>query len=458
MAKEYYFLSLAPIDYALSGIIIILLMIYGLIIQSQKKESLIHYSYFAKGLFVKIFGGVAFGMVYLYYYKGGDTIDYYSGATCMKNLFYYNPERFFELMIFKITPEKYFSYFNNHTYWPPYHLITKTENFNVIRIASVLAILTGGNFLTSTILMSFFSYFGIWRLYNLFVQLFPDLYKQFAWALFYTPSFFFWGSGIMKDTISIFSISLVIVYAHRIFMERSGSFSTIMWMILFSLLLLRIKPYLFLALMPGLIIWFTFERVQRIRIWFFRIMALPLALSIMVMLMLVVYIRSSTNLGYYSADRVLNQASIIQQDLLREDAYGKNNFNIGTFEPTIPGILKKAPAAINAGLFRPYIWEARSPVVLISGLENLALLLFTLYSLAKLRFRLFTEPFCNPILSFCLIFSILIAFIIGLTTANFGALVRYKIQMLPFFIIFFMILNHIVIKKKQANIQPQYFH
>lgn len=458
MIKEYYFLTLAPIDYTLSGIVIILLMIYGMIVQSQKKDSLIYYSFYAKGLFVKILGGVIFSLIYLYYYKGGDTIDYYSGAICMKNLFYYNPTRYFELMFFKMTPEKYFSYFNNITYWPPYHLINKTENFNVIRISSVLAILTGGNFLTSTVLFAFTSYLAVWQLYKLFVSIFPVLYKQFAWGLFFTPSYFFWGSGILKDTVAVFCICMIIVYAYKIFQLKRIKLFTITWLILLSLLLLRIKPYLLLALIPGLIIWFTFDWVKSIRIWIFRVLALPVAIVSVGIIMGLVYLKSSSGLGNYSAEMALKHASVIQQDLVRVEAYGSNRFDIGTFEPTLSGVLKKAPAAINAGLFRPYIWESKSFVMLFSGLENLFLLLFTIYSFIKLRFRLFTEPFNNPILSFCFIFSILIAFIVGLTTANFGALVRYRMQILPFFIIFFIILNHIVIQKNAADYKPQYFH
>ncbi|MCZ2444643.1 MAG: hypothetical protein LC101_12815, partial [Flavobacteriales bacterium] len=195
-----------------------------------------------------------------------------------------------------------------------------------------------------------------------------------------------------------------------------------------------------------------------IRIWIFRVLALPVAIVSVGIIMGLVYLKSSSGLGNYSAEMALKHASVIQQDLVRVEAYGSNRFDIGTFEPTLSGVLKKAPAAINAGLFRPYIWESKSFVMLFSGLENLFLLLFTIYSFIKLRFRLFTEPFNNPILSFCFIFSILIAFIVGLTTANFGALVRYRMQILPFFIIFFIILNHIVIQKNAADYKPQYFH
>ena len=59
---------------------------------------------------------------------------------------------------------------------------------------------------------------------------------------------------------------------------------------------------------------------------------------------------------YASFESMLETASIIQDDL-RKEYYGGNRFDIGTFDPTIQGIIGKAPQTITAGLFRPFIWE-----------------------------------------------------------------------------------------------------
>jgi hypothetical protein len=40
----------------------------------------------------------------------------------------------------------------------------------------------------------------------------------------------------------------------------------------------------------------------------------------------------------------------------------------------------------------------------------------------------------KPILLFCFAFAISFAFAVGISTYNFGSLVRYKIPMMPFFI------------------------
>ncbi|MDD4748076.1 MAG: hypothetical protein PHW19_12435, partial [Salinivirgaceae bacterium] len=71
--------------------------------------------------------------------------------------------------------------------------------------------------------------------------------------------------------------------------------------------------------------------------------------------------------------------------------------------------------------------------MLLSGLENLALLLLTLYVFIRIGFRrLFRELGENPFLIFCFVFSISMALGVGLSTSNFGALVRFKIPLIPF--------------------------
>lgn len=70
----------------------------------------------------------------------------------------------------------------------------------------------------------------------------------------------------------------------------------------------------------------------------------------------------------------------------------------------------------------------------LSVIENTFLLLLTL-SIFVLRNQLKTlQNISNsPFLIFCLSFSVFLAFAIGPTTSNFGALVRFKIPLIPFF-------------------------
>jgi len=54
-------------------------------------------------------------------------------------------------------------------------------------------------------------------------------------------------------------------------------------------------------------------------------------------------------------------------------------------------------------------------------------------------FKSFKIIFSDPVLIFCFVFSILFAGIVGMTTTNFGALVRYKIPCLAFYLMMIFI-------------------
>ena len=137
---------------------------------------------------------------------------------------------------------------------------------------------------------------------------------------------------------------------------------------------------------------------------------------------------------YGDVDTAIQQAQVIQDDLLREDQYGENNYDIGQIDGSIGGLISVAPVAIFTALFRPLFWEVGSPTMVLSVIENTIMIIFTIVILLrtspiKLLRILLNEPF----LLYCFIFSILFAFGVGIAGTNFGALVRYKTPLVPFF-------------------------
>ena len=83
--------------------------------------------------------------------------------------------------------------------------------------------------------------------------------------------------------------------------------------------------------------------------------------------------------------------------------------------------------------------------MIMSGLENLFLLGLTLVVIFRVGiFKIISVVRNEPFVSFALLFSIFFAFSIGFSTPNFGALVRYKIPIIPFFVpLLFILKSHI---------------
>ena len=291
------------------------------------------------------------------------------------------------------------------------------------------------SFLATTLLLAYVSFLGLWKLYQVFIEQFPELQKQFAIAIFFVPSVFFWGSGLLKDTYTLSALGFVTYGVYKFLIRKERKLKYLLILVLASLVLILIKPYIFFAITPGSLIWLFFDKFASIKNPILKTLALPVLIGTMATLIIFTMQFLGEYLGEYNLDNVLDKAVKTQQDLIRGEQYGSNYYNIGEFDASFTGLISKVPAALNMALFRPYIWDANNPVMYLSGLENLFVLAFSVFILLKVRITtLLRSLFSHPLLIFSFLFALFFAFSVGLTTANYGALVRLKIPGIPFYI------------------------
>ena len=403
------------------------------------------YRFFIPGLVIKLIGGICVVLIYNFYYNGGDTTTYYTDGVIMINLLFDRPSHFFDVLFTGVDSEtEYYYFFDRFTGYPQYTLDKGT--FFVVRLTCLLVLISFKSLMVTTILLAWLSYFGIWKLYQVFVTEFPEIDKELAIAVLFIPSVFFWGSGLLKDTITLCAIGFFIYSFYKAFIKRESLLKHGITIFLSAYVILTIKPYIFFALLPGALLWVGGSVVEKVQGSFVKFIVTPILLSASLGAGYLMLDSLGDKLGNYRLDTVLERAVIVQQDLKADYYYG-NSFDIGDFEATIPSILSKAPAAINAALFRPYLWEANNVVMMLSALENLAMLLLTVYLIFKVRIIKFIKLiFSHNLLVFSLVFSLFFAFSVGLATSNFGSLVRYKIPLMPFYVASLFIIRHYDIK------------
>ena len=435
---DIFDLLLAPIYFG-----IILIIAIGIKNRNIKKKP--YYKYYIPGILCKMIGGVSLCLVYTFYYTvGGDVSNYFLSARTFVNvLLDLNFSLFFEMLNF---------YSNNihqsGLYDKDYGAIFfhNSDHYALFTVALCIpfCLLACKSFIATTLLVAFVSFMGLWKLYEVFVDQFPALQKQFAISIFFIPSVFFWGSGLLKDTFTLSSLGFLTYAVYRFLIKKERKMKYLLLLIFSSLIIVLIKPYIFFAIVPGSLIWIFFNRFTKIQSPVLKTLALPLLLIIMASFIVTSMQFMGEYLGEYSLDNVLTKAVKTQQDLVRGEQYGSNYYNIGEFDASFMGLVSKIPAALNMALFRPYVWDAGNPVMFLSGLENLFVLLFSLFILFKVKLSiLFKSLFSHPLLIFSFLFALFFAFSVGLTTANYGALVRLKIPGIPFYLSSLYILFHL---------------
>jgi hypothetical protein len=430
---------------------IYLLVIFLLAGINKKRKIAAHpeYKFFIPGLIAKIVGGVSLCLIYVFYYGGGDTINYHQSASVLINLLGKDPFDFFEIMFREPNFDRY-TYFDNATGWPVYWTRDKYAFF-VVKLIIPVVLIACKSFIASTILLAWIAYFGMWKLFRIFYNEFPKIGKELAIAILFIPSVIFWGSGLLKDTITLSLVGWFTFSLYSLMTRKPHFITLLLILVVSSTIILLIKPYIFFALMPGTLIWWLKNRLKSIRNGFLRWMATPVLITITAAIGYFILNEMSGRLGVYSLDNVMERAVVVQQDL-KKDYYGGNTFDIGDYNPTFSSMLLKAPAAINAALFRPYIWESKNPVMLISGMENLLILLFSIYLVIKLRFfGIFFFIRENSLLFFSVLFSLFFAFSVGISVSNFGTLVRLKIPCIPFYVASLAVLKYYYDERRSMN-------
>lgn len=394
---------------------------------------------FVIGLAIKLLGGFLFAIIHNYYYHGGDTFAYYNNISTIYNIFNEQPTQ-----AFKIVFDNYHELpLNAYLKVRDIHMLQADNSFMVIKIGFLCSLLCFNNFWLITLLFSVISFIGTWAMYRIFYTLYPNLKKQIAASLFFLPSIFFWSAGLLKDPIAFSSLGLLLYSLYYAFIQKKQ-----IWLHLFIIfatmyIINTVKGYILAAFIPPAMYWVFmhyFKRISDIRLKFVTLT--------------VAFICTATFITLQANTLIALQQAFIQKFIdmaigfqswhtFLAETRGQSGYSLGTIDFTPIGVLSKMPAAINVALFRPYPHEARSAIILLSALESSSFLIFTLYVILKKGFfNTLSIILSNPFVFFCLFFALFFAFAVGFTSYNFGALVRYKIPCLPFYLIGFFIILH----------------
>jgi hypothetical protein len=446
------------LDIILTPIYLGVIYFVSKLIQSRNIEARPEYKYYLKAITLKILGGIGLVAVYTLYYPNGDTTNYFHDGVVINRLLFKNASSGLHVLFNGANRENFYL-FDSDTGYPTYFRDNATAF--VSQIVAVLAFLGCRSLIPTTLLMAWISFIGIWHLYRIFLDEFPTLSKEMAIAFFYIPSVLFWGSGLMKDTISLSALGYFTFAFYQLFIRRKRILINLIMIFICVKILLIVKAYIFFGVLPGAMIWMVSSYLSKVKLRFIRFIIGPIFFLITVLGAYAVLYSMGDSLGKFSVDQILDRAVITQRDL-KSDHYQGNSFDIGDFDSTLPSILSVSHKALFAGLFRPFILEARNLLMFISSIENLLLLIFTLSLLIKLRIvGFFKYLYVNSLLTFSLIFSIFFSLSVGLSTSNFGSMVRYKIPGLPFYLASLFIIRHLNKEEKEkraaTEIEPQKF-
>lgn len=410
--------------------------------------------YFIPALTVRMVGAVLTAFMYQYYYGYGDCFTYWlCSKYCWEHLFS-SPDAYLNILI------KPFDSYSYNTLMmlddlDHYKFFRDPSTNIVIRSSMFFSLFTFNTFLPVSFFITLFAFLGNWRFFLVFSSIYPKNKKYIAIAILFIPSVFFWGTGVMKDPICLGAMGFVIYYVHKLFILKKISITSVVMIIFFTIIISMIKTYIVMSFIPACIFWVCYYNWFLIKSKFLKAIAIPFFLFSSIFGG-ILFINNIGELGQkYSTEAFLKTAQTTQEWLtIATKQVDGSSYSLGEIDYSYFGLLKVAPKAINVTLFRPYIWEARKPILIPAAIESLVFLSFILYFVFKLGIIKFIRViFSSPHISFCFIFSMIFGFAVGFTSYNFGALSRYKLPCMPFFGLFIAIIyfQHIIPLKNKKD-------
>jgi len=391
------------------------------------------------GVFIlKIIFGLLLWAVYTFYYTDRATADIYKYFDDSKILFdalKTKPLDYLKMLtgIGNNTPE-FQQYYSQMHYWAR-HVDSGVYNDShpVIRFNAFVRLFSFGYYNVHTVFICFLSLIGLTAIYKTFVPYLQDKKRELLFVVFFLPSVLFWGSGVLKEGLIFFSLGLLLYHFNRLFNIQS----TIIFLGA-GLFLALSKFYIWLAIFPSLLFLFWINKTSTSKV--------------ILKLLVVVFAVAITGLNIDRFTSIQNPLVTLSQKQIEfnklaygyaTDAYNRpipvanSAIKINILEPTFLSFLKNSPQAMANTFLRPFIWECKSAMMLVAGVENLVILLFIMLCV------IFIQPLSNirwEYVLFCLSFVVIQFLIIGCTKPVLGAIARYKVPALPFLMIAFLLM------------------
>lgn len=435
-------------DVSLAVFYILIIYIITFVYRNYKIKTQAEYKYFLLALTAKLIGSVGFALFSMYYYKGGDTFVFFNAAEGLRDYFFTNFRDASNVMFMSADNLD----LGRYNFAPAYnYIIGANDVFTIVKITSIINFFSYGSYIVTSILFGLFSFIGLWFGYETLCKLYPKLSKLFLIPFFLIPSALLWSSGVLKDTVTIGIIGWMLYAFANLFIFKKKVLLSALTILVGTYFMLMLKPYILYVFLPCMLIWVQSNVRNMIKSSLIKALITPLLIIIFSISGYFLTQEFSSEAGKYNIENIEKALEGFHSwhEYLAENR-SQSGYTLGEIEFTPLGILKKTPAALNVTFFRPYLWEARNIPTLLGALEGLAALIFFLYIIIKVRFKIFKYLFKNKEALFSVIFAVTFGVVVGISSYNFGALSRYKIPAQLFFIVALLLVWY-QYKQKRLN-------
>ncbi len=425
---------------ALIGTLYFLLIISLAWIYKNRKlaQGQSNYRFYISSLLTHLIGAVFFSLIYAFYYGGGDTFYYFKGGQSLINSFFIHPFSTIQVYFYELSqvPNELrhtIQFLGNEQ---------SVEVFGMMKFTSIFCFFGFNNYLATTLLFASLSFIANWKLFKFVNAEFyrNNILSPKLWWILFVPSLIFWGTGVLKDTLVFSFLVFLLIYLIKLF---SSHYPKLIWNSVIYIMIVIVSMYFVYVLKSYVLISFLlailiayYKKITAIS----KIESRNKILGIFFNFIFIGIITIGLFFAFQSFKSEIFKAESEAFTTLKgfhswHTTLGGSSYDLGFTDYSIWTVIKKSPLAFAVTYFGPFPWELNSPVMLITALESYLFILLFIRGLYLYRWRLFQLVNRNNLIIFSMVFTIIFGVVVGISSYNYGALARFKIQAMPFFLI-----------------------
>lgn len=365
---------------------------------------------------LKVMAGIFYGWIGVYYGEMAQMIDtwaYHYSSLNQWHLLQSHPVDFFTEMFHNdYAGGGYTNFLTSHdSFW------NDAKATFLIKVLALFNVFSFGHYYVNVIFYSFLTLFGPVAIYRVMQDIFPARKLPVLLATFLIPSFLYWTSGLHKEGLIFTGLALMIYCFYYGFKEKRFSAPGVALILLSLLLVIILRNFLILPLLPPLIAWILSSKT--------KLRPLPVFIVVFALAVLL----------FFTSKFIVPGLDLPRSVALKQQEFaslgGKSAVKVNMLQPTVTSFAANLPQAISMSAIRPYPSDVRHLLSLAAALEINALLFFFIVFLIFRK----RSTHLSSFLLFCLFFSFAVLLMIGYSVNILGAIVRYRSIVLPFLII-----------------------
>ena len=381
---------------------------------------------------IKLIAGFLLYLIYTRYYTDRATADifrYFDDSEILYQSLFTHPYDYIRMLTgYDSASTDLQHYYDAMRNWYNTDMVFN-DTRTMIRFSAFLKLFSLGTYYPHAVVMCFLSLCGLTALYRFFTSFIEGKELMLLVAVFLMPSTLIWTSGLIKEAFLIFSLGMLFNTLYNLIEKKEVTRRNFWQLIIFLCCLFFIKPYIIFLLVPCIASWMLLKNNANTQ--FLKVVAVYFVYGCLVVF------TAEFLFGKRIPKLLLDKQTEFFHVADRDHA--NSLIQIPPLTNAYSSLIVNAPNAIKNVIFRPSLFEVKNPLILLAAIENLIItisLLFSLYFVFKSKFKI-ASYWVLIAFFFCMTIFVLT----GLVTPILGAIVRYKVPALPFFL--FVIISYL---------------